>query len=459
MCYEAAFWHNKKGEDGKNIINPHTKKFVKERRSYKRDLFTEKNENYYYFWTGFVPRIKKAAEVKGIKVETNNLYSPESFLLKDPILNGKNFDFKEPQIRLIKNALRTKRGVIVSPTGTGKTSVIQMAILSAMPNEKKVVVSHTKDIVLQTAEKLTKAGFDVDIIGAGLGIPEMSNANIAVATMPSLAKYLDYENNRTETMSEFKMVIVDESHRVSKMNGTYAQILQWVNAPYRFGFTASPKSFDEDPEAYLTVEGLLGPVIDEMTFEEGVEEGLIVRPKISLIRVPYSSSIRDIRNYQEVYQKGIIENNARNGLIVEKAMELERKNKSVLIFVNQIRHGEIIKGKLDQTMRNSVPFVMGNSNNEVRIKVRNFLEDKKEKIVICTTVWKEGIDIPTLDNVIYAGGLKSDTATLQSIGRGTRKPKGKEIVTIYDFFDPSHPFLVNHFGYRITLYMEKGWMT
>jgi len=60
--------------------------------------------------------------------------------------------------------------------------------------------------------------------------------------------------------------------------------------------------------------------------------------------------------------------------------------------------------------------------------------------------------------VFNAGGGKDELPVLQTIGRGLRRTDEKDKVIIYDFFDPSHPYLISHFGQRVTLYMDNGWL-
>jgi superfamily II DNA or RNA helicase len=78
--------------------------------------------------------------------------------------------------------------------------------------------------------------------------------------------------------------------------------------------------------------------------------------------------------------------------------------------------------------------------------------------VIATAVWKEGINIPSLDVVINAAGGKSEIQTLQSIGRGLRRTEEKLQVIVVDFFDATHKMLIAHFGERVSLYFDLGWM-
>lgn len=68
------------------------------------------------------------------------------------------------------------------------------------------------------------------------------------------------------------------------------------------------------------------------------------------------------------------------------------------------------------------------------------------------------INIPGLDAVINAAGGKSEVAVLQMIGRGLRRTKNKDTVLIYDFFDNSMSWFVEHFGNRFSMYCESGWV-
>jgi superfamily II DNA or RNA helicase len=125
--------------------------------------------------------------------------------------------------------------------------------------------------------------------------------------------------------------------------------------------------------------------------------------------------------------------------------------------VNKIAHGDNIE-RICNDQGIDVKFIQGSSDIETRERIRNELNMGLVKTVISTTVWKEGINIPNLNNVINAAGGKSEIATLQGIGRGLRKTSEKDKVVIYDFFDPGHPYLIAHFGERLCLYMDMGWL-
>jgi len=193
-------------------------------------------------------------------------------------------------------------------------------------------------------------------------------------------------------------------------------------------------------------------VIGELTIDEAVELGILAEPKIKLVKSRYNPKIRELRTYATVYEEGIVQNNHRNQTIVTLASEYAKEGKTVLIMVNKIDHGKNIEDLGGFT------FVRGETTGEARDRAKQLIIDRKLKVIITTNVWREGINIPNLDVVINAGGGKSEIATLQSIGRGLRKTDKKEKVIIVDFFDPSHPYLVSHFGERVCLYFSQNWI-
>ena len=222
----------------------------------------------------------------------------------------------------------------------------------------------------------------------------------------------------------------------------------------RLAFTATEPTLTE---AKLALEGLIGPVIGEFTINEASEKGILAKPKIKILKSAFDHSVRELRSYRQVYEEGIVQNESRNQQIVDVALKHKEQGEISLIFVNEIEHGENLI-KLFNGSETNVPFVQGVMPPLERTNIKKSMIKGRRKIVIATTAWKEGINIPSLNVVINAGGGKSEISVLQSIGRGLRRTDDKEEVIIYDFFDPSHPHLVNHFGERITLYCEKEWL-
>jgi len=339
-------------------------------------------------------------------------------------------------------------GVIVSPTGSGKT-ILQLGIMSAYPGKKILLLSHTIGIIKQTFEELKKFGFkDIQQIGGG----EQYNgefSRIVVSTVQSFSK-IDPE----KYTNYFDIVMVDEAHRVSSLECMYAKILTIIMAQVRLGFTAT---LPQSEIAQMSLEALVGPVIDEFSIKEASDAKILATPKVKLLKSNFNHDIKDIRVYKDVYQYGVVENKSRNKLIVNTIIDHSKIGDISLIFVTKIEHGENLQKIFSQENEN-VPFVQGSLSPEEREKIKKNLIEKKLKIAIATGAWREGINIPSLDVIFNAGGGKGELGVLQLIGRGLRRMEGKDTVTIYDIFDPSHHYLISHFGERMCLYFEKGWV-
>ncbi len=210
-------------------------------------------------------------------------------------------------------------------------------------------------------------------------------------------------------------------------------------------------------EALLSIEGTLGPVIGQLGMDEGIELGIVAKPFITLIPVPMTNKIVSLTKYKDIYRKGIVENRPRNRLIVSNTFTRVKQDKTMLILVKEVDHGEILKELAKTLFDLDCTYIQGSTNDTVREEVRIAFSEKKIKVVISTVIWKEGIDIPSLNCVNNASGGKSEIGTLQAIGRGLRVTDEKDEVEIIDYLDP-YKFLAQHTVMRLQIYSKCGWL-
>jgi len=431
LSYKSTFW--RKGQ------------FKKINQAYRKQVFSFKNKEDWFFYTGHLDRVLNFCNNKGWETK---LKIHDSFNVPWVEPNIPGFTLREDQKRAVKIALAAQRGVIKEPTGTGKT-ILQMGIMSAFKKGNILLLAHTTTIVNQTARKIRKLGWNCTQIGGGVEYIGAMAGVITIATIQSFAKI-----PKDDYCEYFDIVIVDEAHRVSSFDGQYANVLGNILAPVRLGFTAT---LPTTTKAKLALEGFLGKLLSEQTINEATEKEIISVPKIKLIKSAYRQKVRNKSKYVDVYQAGIVSNLSRNKQIVEVVKAHKEKGETTLIFVNKIKHGDNLKELfLKDNIR--VPFVKGDMPNDKREIIKTSLKRKKRKIVIATIAWQQGVDIPSLDVVFNAGGGKDELGVLQLIGRGLRRTDDKESVIIYDFFDPSHHYLISHFGERVSLYMKHNWL-
>lgn len=353
-------------------------------------------------------------------------------------------DLRSYQKTTREKALQKKRGVIISPTGSGKT-IIGMSIIKSLPDQRGVFVVPTKDLFYQTYKRFVQefGESEVGLIGDGYNEPK----RITIGICKSLV-------NNPEYLYQLDWIVVDEAHRVSSLNGEYSKVLSYCTAPIRLGLTATAPV---KPMAQWSLEGLIGPTIHEITKNELVNKGFLAKPKVEIYAVQTNPVLSSLVSYPEVYDQGIVHNDKRNQMIADLTKKFVSEGKTVLILFRIIRHGRILRFKIEQQ---GIRYEMahGKTAAKERDRIKEMLETRQIPVAITSTIWKEGVDIPSLDVVINAAGAKSEIFNLQVFGRGMRTTKTKKEFTIVDFKDFSHGMLISHYRERLKIYKKEGWL-
>jgi superfamily II DNA or RNA helicase len=137
------------------------------------------------------------------------------------------------------------RGVVVLPTGTGKTHLASMAIERA--GRPTLVITPTIDLMNQWYDELTLSfGVDVGLLGGGY----YDIQPLTVTTYDSAYLNMDRMGNR------FGFIVFDECHHLP--GPTYGLAATCAIAPYRLGLTATPERADN---AHTHLDQLIGKVV------------------------------------------------------------------------------------------------------------------------------------------------------------------------------------------------------
>lgn len=463
LKYESVYW--KQG--------PHSKKRVTA-SAYLCNHHSARSSG--SFLTGLIPRIKDYCQRNNIEINIDKS-KLETINLSNPSLPG--ISLREDQYARLAEIREKKRGIIKSPTGSGKT-VMAGALISMMPAKAKILfVVHTVSLFSQSIEEMKKwFGEDVGQIGDKQFNPKRINVIIAQTANNILKTTADPRHNEfIGLLTDADAIIIDECHHITQETGIYGSLIKNCLAPIRIGFTATPLPEGEG-KAALVCEGYLGPIIGEFSMSEGIEKGILAKPRIKLIPVPTNNSIAMINKYQDhtsypspessrqdpvtvpgIKTAGIITNKQRNRLIAKEAKLQNDNGKSVLIMIQDIehRHGEEIAEIGRAVYGIEMKIIQGKTDSQSREEIKKMLETKEAMTVISTSVWREGINIRSLDCVINACGGKAEIMTLQAIGRGLRTTDTKKELLIVDLLDP-YKYLAQHTIERLKIYVENGWL-
>ncbi len=429
----------------------------------KRHLFTRDGMK---FPSGLWPRIKNILDEHKVEYVTES-----DTTLADASTQIEPIKFAQPTIRLrdyqakaLKEAVAAGRGILQIATGGGKTLLAAHLIRELV--RPTFFFVHTKDLLHQTARVLSEElGVEVGILGDG----QVEIRDVTVATIQTAARVVgltirksksendeDDPNERPTNLKACKesvadaiaatqVVIFDECHHVPA-DTFYKIAFKTPEARYRYGLSATPWRDDGHD---LLLEAALGPKICAITCTDLIRHDYLVPPKIVMEKAPTPRFNRRGWAYADIYRAAIVENQARNRVIAAQARAWADEGFSILVLVAQIEHGKQLLEAMPEAQ-----FAYGNLDSETRQRLLSELERKLHPILIATTLADEGLDIPTLNALILAGGGKSDTKAYQRIGRALRKADGKQTARIMDFFDPA-PYLEDHSLARLALYRHE----
>ena len=362
---------------------------------------------------------------------------------KENIKELGSFTYYDYQYELIRKSLEMQRGVIKSPTGSGKT-LIMAGLIQALAGKKMIILFNAKHLLKQTYEFLTEA-CDFDNIGLCSGEGYIYG-DIMLSTVQSIEKILDTHLNQA------KVLMVDECHEFANGRITLPAIGSFPKAQHRFGFTATPPS-DNIPKYNL--EGALGPILQVVDTASLIDKGTLTKPIIQLIKRSYSASGADEDlSYSEVYDDYIVNNDLRNKTIREVVDDIKKRNKRarILVLTKSLDHGRA----LENLCGGNCEFLEGaNSVSERYNAISRFRGCRESSVLIGTKILQTGINIEEITHFINARGMKSEIATIQALGRALRKHESKSVVYVYDFLD-NEKYLRDHSYARKRHYEKEG---
>jgi superfamily II DNA or RNA helicase len=393
------------------------------------------------FKSGLLSRL--LADLKKIECEPEVITESSKEIEPNLDYDIEGFNYYVYQENLIIDALKHKRGIIKSPTGSGKT-LIMAGLIKALAGRKMVILFNAKQLLTQTYEFLTET-CGMDSVGLCFGEGYIYG-DIMLCTVQSIEKILDTH------LEEAEVLMVDECHEFGNGKTTLAALRSFPNAPYRLGFTATPP---RDSVPRYNLEGALGSVLEAVDTADLVDSGKLTKPIIQLIDRPYTTSgVDEDLGYLDVYEEYIVNNEQRNNIIKDITDDIRKRNKKarILVLTKSLDHGRT----LEDLLGGNCEFLQGcDSVGERYEAISRFRGCGESSILIGTKILQTGVNIEEITHFINARGMKSEIATLQALGRALRRHDSKDVVYIYDFMD-KEKYLRDHSISRKRHYEREG---
>jgi superfamily II DNA or RNA helicase len=334
------------------------------------------------------------------------------------------FDPHDFQVGALNVVLQRKRGLILSPTSSGKSLIIYF--IAKYLGLKTLIISPRKGLVKQMESDLKEYGYSDPIHTVMAGSAKATDDLITISTWQSIYKL------PKKYFNQYDVIIGDEVHLFDSMSLT-GIMLKTTEVEYKVGLTGSLKG-TKTHELVLT--GLFGGKYRTITTREMIDRGISSDVEIIVIvfvHGPDSQSKLPAKHTYLQEDDAIIQNDKRNKYIAELVKSLE--GNTLLMFRKIAKHGD----ELNKLLVNSgkpVHYIHGKVDVDEREAIRQLIETVDGHVVQASSgTSSTGISMKNLQNMIQTNAIKSRIDMLQSLGRGLRKDGKANKLKFFDLAD------------------------
>lgn len=386
-----------------------------------------------------------------------------------PHFGPDRFEYRIHQPEAIKAMRRHQQGIYKAPTASGK-SVTALGLAWTLHPRRAIILVDKINLVDQWAREARNHfnPVDVGLIGEGA----WSIGQVTIATLQTIWSKRE-ELIKAGFFEMWSIAVLDECHHVTAE--TYNMIMNLFTAKYRIGESATP----DKTGVFNMALDVLGEVFHETPRETLRELGLIIDPHVEIVhtgfKYPYwgdhkaskkDEYICDVpgcnkrgkvehshrNNYAQV-KKALIEDEARNKLIVENIIKYRGHHQ--LVVTDEIRQIDAIELAIyslnDADMMSELDKILFRlTGKDKRKKRRQVLHEivNRDECVFLSTIAAEALDVAILDVIHLVFPTSNPRSVEQKIGRSARSAEGKNEAIIIDYADVEVPPLAKQLRTR-----------
>ena len=322
-----------------------------------------------------------------------------------------------------------RAGLVVMATGLGKTWLA--AFDSSRPAVRRTLfVAHREEILRQSVDVFRQVRPEAEL-GMFAGQEKEPDADVVFASVQTLHRRLE-EFDR----DAFDYIVMDEFHHAAA--STYRKVLDYFEAPFLLGLTATPDRLDGAD--------LLALCGDNLVFECDLVTG-IRRGQLSTF---HYLGLRDSTDFEPIpWRNGKFDPAALAQAIetsdrADQALDAWRTHGGgpTLGFCCSITHAEYMANHFTANGLGAVAVHSGPASAPRRQSITQ-LRARELDVVFAVDVFNEGVDVPEIETVMMLRPTDSPIVFLQQLGRGLRNAKGtgKQYLQVIDFIGNHRSFL------------------
>lgn len=369
-------------------------------------------------------------------------------------------EIRDYQINGAFQALKNKRAILHAATGAGKSLVLfiicryiveelQMRVLIVVPT-----ISLTSQMKSDFADYASGTDWsaDANVHCITAGVDKSIKKPITVSTFQSIYK-MD-----SDWLNQYGCIIGDEGHMIvaKTITGIYERATE---VEYKLACTGTLHDMKCN---LLVMKGITGPVHEIATTSTLIANKQLVPLVIKAIILTYPPEIgkamKKVDYDTEI--KYIVSLSKRNEFVAKLASQCKGTTLVLFRFVD-LQGTDLYNMVCEKASTRNVHYIDGTVTGKDRELIRKDANTGDDIIVASYAVFSTGVNLPAIENIIFAHPAKSAITIIQSIGRGLRLKEGKDKCTLYDISDnmtfgkkPNISF--RHLGDRLGTYTKNG---
>ncbi len=317
------------------------------------------------------------------------------------------------------------KALVQAATGVGKT---YLAAFDSKDYKRVLFVAHREEILNQAAISFRNVR-NSDDYGFFNGDEKTTDRSVIFASVSTLGNDR-YLNADFFDVNYFDYIVVDEFHHA--VNDQYKRIVDYFKPKFLLGLTATPERMDGRSIYELCDYN----VPYEISLHEAINKGMLVPfhyygiyddtdySRLHVVRGRY-----DEKELNETY----IGNVHRYDLIYKYYCKYE-SNRALGFCCSRVHAEEMAK---EFCVRGTPAVAVYSDANGEYSETRDVAIEKLKageiKVIFAVDMFNEGVDITSLDMVMFLRPTESPIVFLQQLGRGLRKSRGKDYLNVLDF--------------------------
>lgn len=310
------------------------------------------------------------------------------------------------------------RALLVSATGTGKTYLSAFDVAACKPR-KVLFLAHRQRILEaseQSFERILGSSYSSCIYSPGA---RTAQSSCLFAMYSTIVRHLDEFDPK-----EFDYIVIDEAHRTGSSG--YQRIMDYFTPRFYLGMTATPTRTDG-----YDVFALFNHVI---AFQISLQDALAN----NMLAPFHYFGIADLRiNDEDVEDSSLfakLTSDERVRHIISKIEEytIKKSERRGLIFCSRNDEASELSTKFNECGYRTCA-LSGANNDDERNEAIGRLERGELEYIFSVDIFNEGVDIPSLNQIIMLRRTESAIVFVQQLGRGLRKAEHKAYALVLDF--------------------------